>query len=297
MMGNEFSTFDTPMSEALHPEIDNSELLCPIRHSQYRSLVGCANWLIILGRFDIAYATNTFSRFSNAPRIGHLKGMVRLFGYLKKYNKGKIMIDPNYPNHDQFESNTFDNWKEFYPEAQEMLPDEQSKPDYLGPPIRITVYKDSDHAHDLVTRRSVTGILLLVNNTPVKWISKRQKTIETSTYGAELVAAKQAVELILEYRTMLRLMGANVEQTSLLLGDNKSVVLNTTVPSSVLKKKHCALSYHKVREMISCNVVRFTHIDSSQNYADLLTKALPRQKFRRLIDPLLFRKSDHGIKT
>ena len=221
--------------------------------------------------------------------------MIRVFGYLKRYNKGKIMIDPNYPNHDQFESNTFENWKEFYPEAQEMLPDEQSKPDYLGPPIRITVYKDSDHAHDLVTRRSVTGILLLVNNTPVKWITKCQKTIETSTYGAELVAAKQAVELILEYRTMLRLMGANVEQTSLLLGDNKSVVLNTTVPSSVLKKKHCALSYHKVREMISCNVVRFTHIDSSQNYADLLTKALPRQKFRRLIDPLLFRKPDHGL--
>ena len=90
-------------------------------------------------------------------------------------------------------------------------------------------------------------------------------------------------------------MGANVEQTSLLLGDNKSVVLNTTVPSSVLKKKHCALSYHKVREMISCNVVRFTHIDSYQNYADLLTKALPRQKFKRLIDPLLFRKPDHGL--
>ena len=67
----------------------------------------------------------------------------------------------------------------------------------------------------MVTRRSVIGILLLINNIPVKWISKRQKTIETSKYGAELVAEKQTVELILEYRTMLRLMGANVEQTSL----------------------------------------------------------------------------------
>ena len=90
-------------------------------------------------------------------------------------------------------------------------------------------------------------------------------------------------------------MGANVEQTSLLLGDNKSVVLNTTVPSSVLKKKHCALAYHKVREMISCNVIRFTHIDSSQNYSDLLTKALPKKKFRELTDPLLFRKSIHNL--
>ena len=107
------------------------------------------------------------------------------------------------------------------------------------------------------------------------------------------MAAKQAVEIILEYRTMLRLMGANVEETSLLLGDNKSVVLNTTVPSSVLKKKHCALSYHKVREMISCKVIRFAHIDSSQNYSDILTKALPKARFKRLIEPLLFRNPIH----
>ena len=164
-----------------------------------------------MGRFDIAYTANTFSRFSNEPRLGHLKGMIRVFGYLKRYDKGKILIDPNYPNHELYESENYDNWKEFYPEAEEMLPDENDKIEYLGPPVRITAYKDSDHAHDLVTRRSVTGILLFVNNTPVKWITKRQKTIETSTYGAELVAAKQAVELILEYRTMLRLMGAKVE--------------------------------------------------------------------------------------
>ena len=87
------------------------------------------------------------------------------------------MIDPNYPNHDQFESNTFENWKEFYPEAQEMLPDEQNKPDYLGLPIRTTVYKGSDHAHDLVTRRSVTGILLLVNNTPVNGLVNARRPL------------------------------------------------------------------------------------------------------------------------
>ena len=110
------------------------------------------------------------------------------------------------------------------------------------------------------------------------------------------MAAKLAVETILEYHTMLRLMGANVEKTSLLLGDNKSIVLNSTVPSSVLKKKHCALSYHKVREMISCKVIKFTHIDSSQNYSDILTKALPKARFRRLIEPLLFRKPIHEIK-
>ena len=82
----------------------------------------------------------------------------------------------------------------------------------------------------------------MIKNTPVKWISKRQKTIETSTYGSELVAAKQAVELILEYRYMLPMMGAKIDESALLLGDNKRVILNTTMPSSVLEKN--TVQYH-----------------------------------------------------
>jgi hypothetical protein len=57
-----------------------------------------------------------------------------------------------------------------------------------GKAAKITTYVDADHAHDQVTRRSVTGILLFINNTPIRWYSKRQNTVETSTYGAELVA-------------------------------------------------------------------------------------------------------------
>jgi hypothetical protein len=60
----------------------------------------------------------------------------------------------------------------------------------------MTVYVDADHAHDLVTRRSITGILVIINNTPIRWISKFQKTVETSTYGPELVASRVATELI-----------------------------------------------------------------------------------------------------
>ena len=67
-------------------------------------------------------------------------------------------------------------------------------PDPQGKSVRITVYLDADHAHDVVTRRSVTGIFILLNNTPIKWVCKRQRTVETSTYGSELVAARVATE-------------------------------------------------------------------------------------------------------
>jgi hypothetical protein len=62
----------------------------------------------------------------------------------------------------------------------------------------MTVY--ADHAYDLVTRRSITGILDILNNTPIGWISRRQKTVEISTYGSESVTSMIDTELILEVR-------------------------------------------------------------------------------------------------
>jgi hypothetical protein len=66
---------------------------------------------------------------------------------------------------------------EFYPDASEEFP--KDIPPEKGPRVRMTVYVDADHAHDLVTRRSMTGILVMLNNKTIRWISKHQKTEET----------------------------------------------------------------------------------------------------------------------
>jgi hypothetical protein len=42
------------------------------------------------------------------------------------------------------------------------------------------------------------------------------------------------------------MLGIPVNETSLMLGNNMSVVLNTTLPSSMLKKKHNAIAYHRI---------------------------------------------------
>ena len=160
-----------------------------------------------------------------------------------------------------------------------------------GAKARITVYVDADHAHDQVTRRSVSGILLFLNNTPVRWYSKMQKTVETSTYGSELVASRIATELVMEYRYALRMLGVEVDGPALMLGDNNAVVLNTTLPSSQLKKKHQAIAYHRIREAIAAKILSFHHIPSEKNFADLLTKPVSSVVFHALVRPLLFRVS------
>jgi hypothetical protein len=137
----------------------------------------------------------------------------------------------------------------------------------------------------------------LVNKTPVKWYSKRQNTVETSTYGSELVAARIAIEMIIEYRYKLRMMGFKVTQPSVLLVDNLAVVTNSTLPSSSLKKKHNAIAYHKIREAVAAQIVRVAYVPSKDNLADILTKPLSPQDFYRLLNGYLFTRtnsSDQG---
>jgi hypothetical protein len=85
------------------------------------------------------------------------------------------------------------------------------------------------------------------------------------------------------------MVGVPIDGPALLLGDNSSVVLNTSVPSSVLKKKHHACAYHRVREAIAGNIMRFVHIPGTTNYADVLSKPLSNEAFHNLVKPLLFR--------
>jgi hypothetical protein len=75
----------------------------------------------------------------------------------------------------------------------------------------MTVYVDADHAHDIITRRSITVIHVMLNNTPIRWISMHQKTAEISTYGSELVASGITTELILELKYMLRSWGVSLD--------------------------------------------------------------------------------------
>lgn len=55
-------------------------------------------------------------------------------------------------------------WTEFYPEAEGELPPDMPPP--LGKPKTTICYVDADHAHDAITRRSVTGVLLFLNGMP-----------------------------------------------------------------------------------------------------------------------------------
>ena len=53
--------------------------------------------------------------------------------------------------------------------------------------MAVNVFVDASNIGENLTYLSHIGILIYVNNTPIDWFSKRQNTVETSTFGAELI--------------------------------------------------------------------------------------------------------------
>ena len=135
---------------------------------------------------------------------------------------------------------------------------------------------DSDHASDTVSRRSRTGLRIYLNCALVYWWSKKQTSVESSSFGSEFVAMKQCCEYIRGLRYKLRMMGIPVEGPTYIYGDNQSVLANTTIPDSTLKKKSQSIAYHLVREGVARDEWRTSYVNTHDNPADLLTKQLPQ---------------------
>jgi hypothetical protein len=112
--------------------------------------------------------------------------------------------------------------------------------------------------------------------------------VETSTFGSEFIVAKIAVEQIESLRYKLRMFGIPVDGPANVYCDNNSAVINSTKPESTLKKKHNAIAYHKVREVIAQGIIRMAKEPGVTNLADILTKPLPGPTMRQLIQHILY---------
>jgi hypothetical protein len=197
----------------------------------------------------------------------------------------KIVFDPGYPNWSHVNWITAD-WKEFYPDAAEPVPLNQPEP--RGNEVQINMFCDAAHATCLATRRSTTGVLIFVNGAPIRWFSKRQNTVESSTFGSEFVALKIAMELNIAMRYKIRMMGIPLLGPTNTFVDNRSVVTNVTVPESTLQRRHNAIAYHKCREECAAGAARCAFERGAHNCSDGLTKILTGQSHRKFVMHVLF---------
>ena len=229
-------------------------------------MVGQLQWAVTLGRYDILALVMSMSRFRLAPKVGHIERMKRIYGYLSRTKHYALRFRTDEPNYMHLPDLEYD-WTRTYGNVLEEIPKDAPEKS-----VTTTTFLDANLLHNLITGRSVTAVLHFFNLTPGDWYSKRQATVENATYGSEFVAAKTATEQIVDIGQTLRYLGVSTKSKAYMFGDNKSVVTSSTVPHSLLSKRHNISSYHIDREAIVAKILMFHWCDSSQNKSDILSK-------------------------
>ena len=171
----------TPMSGDYHPSEDTSPELSARGLKYYQELIGVLRWAVEIGRLDILLEVAFLSSHLALPRKGHLEQVYHIFAYKKQAPRRRLYLDPDHPIISEERFVKYD-WTDFYRYASEPLPPNMPEP--RGRPVSTHCFVDSDHAGDKVTRRSQTGILIFLNRAPVIVYSKRQNSVESSTYGS-----------------------------------------------------------------------------------------------------------------
>ena len=275
-----------PLEGGDHPELDTSELCDEHQTKQFQTLIGQLQWLISLGRSDIAVHVMSLSRFRAQPRKGHLDRAKRIVGYLLFLPDGAIRFRTGEPDFSSLRDQEYDWTRTVYSGACEQIPHDIPKP--LGKHVQTTHYVDANLHHDLATGKAVTAVLHFLNQTPIDAYTKRQSTVETATYGSEFVAARTAVDQIIDIRTTLRYLGVPIRDMSYMFGDNRSVVTSSTIPNSTISKRHHLASYHRVREAIAAKLISFHWKDGKSNPADILSKHWEFATVWPMLKPILF---------
>jgi hypothetical protein len=230
------------------------------------------------------------SGFRAAPRIGHLERVKRIFGYLTRMDQAKIRVRVEEPDYSGLFSCKFDWARTVYGVLEEILATDIPTP--LGKHVTLSHFVDANLMHDLTTGRSMTGVLHLLNKTPIDWCSKKQATVEIATYSSEMLAMRTCVEQIIDLRTTMRYLGVPIREKSYVFGDNESVVKSAIHVHAKLHKRHNMLSFHFVREAIAAGYVNITHIPGKINPADILSKHWGYSDVWPILKALLFHHGD-----
>ena len=265
------SNCKSPLSHGYKPEMDCTAELKADGIQWYQEIIGQLRWAIELGRVDILLEVSLMSTQLALPRDGHLEQLLHIVGYLKSHKKMRLLFDSSYPKVKDKWFQEYD-WFDFYRDAKEAIP--PNMPEARGNDVIISCFVDANHAGNQKDRRSQTGILIFLNKAPIHWYSKRQNTVETSTFGSEFCAMKVAVEMIEAMRYKLRMFGVPIYGAANVYCDNEAVCKNTSIPESVLKKKHHSIAYHRCREAVASKTIRIAKQGTDKNLADLFTKVL-----------------------
>ena len=146
---------------------------------------------------------------------------------------------------------------------------------------------DSDYAGDNSHRKSVSGIIIKLAGGVILYKTQYQATIALSTTEAEFTAACEAGKYILYIRTILKEIGLEQDNATILYEDNQGALLMANAQRPTKRTRHMDVKHFAIQQWVAQDLLTMKRISTNDNYADVLTKATGRILFYRHIDHIM----------
>jgi len=229
----------------------------------YQEIMGSLNHLAVYSRPDISFAVSRLSQFNKDPTETHLKAARHILRYLKH----TMDLYITYGNAASLNPNAYSD-NGWLPEW----------PDTIDP----QGFADADWGSDKNDYKSTTGYVFIINNGPVSWSSHKQSSVALSTYDAEYMAMSDASREAIARSQFFQDLDIKTDVPTL-HSDNQAAL--STVMSEVPhhRAKHIAIRYHFVRDEYNKSNIAIDYIPTTNQPADILTKALQPSAHERCL--------------
>ena len=129
-----------------------------------------------------------------------------------------------------------------------------------------------------VDRKSTTGFIIRFIGNAIYWKSRKQSSV-TKSSAAEYVALSEAVSEIKFVKKLLKNFKIMIERPIKIFEDNSGAIAISKYGNLRKNSEYIEVHFHFVNEGYENKEIDIIKVDSENNVADILTKALGRNKF------------------
>lgn len=219
--------------------MSNAKLVSTPMHSTDKFLVHSNT---SLSRPDVTFAVNKLSQFMHRPSFVHWVAVKCVLHYLKVTMNYGLFLHSN-------------------------------------PSFTLHVFVDADNAHNRDKYSSTSTNAYFLGPNLISWSSKKQATITRSTTEVEYHVIASTTIKVNWLTHMLRELDITLPSAPTIYCDNVGATYVCVNPVFHSRMKHITVDFHFVCDHLAKQQLRVSHVHSSDQLADCLTKPLARTQF------------------
>ena len=217
----------------------------------YKQAVGGLLWISGMTRPGMTIAARAVARHAHNPAARHWKAVRKIIAYLKATKDLGVVFQ-------------------------------------RGGDLKLSLFADSDYADRCNDRRSVLGVSAMLRSTAVSASSTTKHCVTLSTSEAEYVAMAHGANTALDIKVVLDFVQPHLSGRAIdMYEDNEGTKPLAENPQGSPRIKHIDVRFRFLRGLVRLGQVTIHSVASAEQHADILTKPLGREAFRRHRDFLM----------